>query len=93
METVDRGFPPVRHFASRSHPEQRFWASPQCPTDLLKRVVDGKIAKFWVPERFAIMVEQLSKTSKGKLDKRSLREKYSDLACLVSRFIWKVCNS
>ena len=42
-----------------------------------KLVADGKIAKFWVPERFIIMAEPLPKTSTGKLDKKILREKYS----------------
>ena len=42
-----------------------------------KLVNDGKIAKFWVPERFIIMAEPLPKTSTGKLDKKILREKYS----------------
>jgi fatty-acyl-CoA synthase len=44
-----------------------------------KLVDDGKIAKFWVPERFIIMAEPLPKTSTGKLDKKILREKYSTI--------------
>jgi len=40
-------------------------------------VADGKIAKFWVPDRFIFMTEPLPKTSTGKLDKKILREKYS----------------
>jgi len=40
-------------------------------------VDEGKIAKFWIPERFMIWPEQLPKTSTGKLDKKPLREKYS----------------
>jgi fatty-acyl-CoA synthase len=46
-------------------------------THCSKFVDDGKIAKFWVPERFVIMSEPLPKTSTGKLDKKPLREKYS----------------
>jgi fatty-acyl-CoA synthase len=46
----------------------------------LQRFVDeGKIAKFWIPERFVILREALPKTSTGKLDKKSLREKYSGM--------------
>jgi len=44
---------------------------------LQKFVDEGKIAKFWVPERFIILPEALPKTSTGKLDKKPLREKYS----------------
>lgn len=39
----------------------------------------GKIAKFWVPERVIIHTESLPKTSTGKIDKKPLREKYSEL--------------
>lgn len=42
-----------------------------------KFVDDGKIVKFWVPERFVILTDLLPKTSTGKLDKKPLREKYS----------------
>ena len=46
----------------------------------LQRFVDeGKIAKFWIPERFIILPEALPKTSTGKLDKKPLREKYSGI--------------
>ena len=33
----------------------------------------GKVAKFWVPEYWAI-VEDIPKTSVGKMDKKLLRE-------------------
>ena len=46
----------------------------------LQRFVDeGKIAKFWIPERFVISAEQLPKTSTGKMDKKPLREKYGGM--------------
>ena len=44
---------------------------------LQKFVDEGKIAKFWIPERFIVLPEALPKTSTGKLDKKPLREKYS----------------
>jgi fatty-acyl-CoA synthase len=44
---------------------------------LQKFVDEGKIAKFWIPERIVIWSEPLPKTSTGKLDKKPLREKYS----------------
>lgn len=46
---------------------------------LQKFVDEGKIAKFWIPDRFVIMTDQLPKTSTGKLDKKPLREKYSEI--------------
>ena len=46
---------------------------------LQKFVEEGKIAKFWVPERFLISSEALPKTSTGKMDKKPLREKYSGI--------------
>lgn len=42
-------------------------------------VEQGKIAKFWVPDRFVVHAEHLPKTSTGKIDKKPLREKYSGL--------------
>jgi fatty-acyl-CoA synthase len=44
-----------------------------------KLVDEGKIARFWIPDRFIIMTEGLPKTSTGKLDKKALREKYSTI--------------
>jgi fatty-acyl-CoA synthase len=46
---------------------------------LQKFVEEGKIAKFWVPERFVVIPEPLPKTSTGKLDKKPLRDKYSSI--------------
>jgi fatty-acyl-CoA synthase len=40
-------------------------------------VAEGKMVKFWVPEHYVILTEQLPKTSTGKIDKKPLREKYS----------------
>jgi fatty-acyl-CoA synthase len=44
----------------------------------LDRFVDeGRIAKFWLPEKIIIGEEPLPKTSTGKLDKKPLRDKYA----------------
>ena len=40
-------------------------------------VAECKIAKFWVPDSYVILAEQLPKTCRGKIDKKPLREKYS----------------
>ena len=45
---------------------------------LTKYVDEGRIAKFWVPERI-IIGGALPKTSTGKLDKKPLRERYSSV--------------
>ncbi len=40
-------------------------------------VEEGRIAKFWVPDRMVVSGTPLPKTSTGKLDKKPLREAYS----------------
>jgi fatty-acyl-CoA synthase len=42
-------------------------------------VNEGKIAKFWLPDKIITRREPLPKTSTGKLDKKQLREKYADV--------------
>ena len=44
---------------------------------LEKFVDEGRIAKFWLPEKVVISDVPLPKTSTGKLDKKPLREAYS----------------
>lgn len=39
----------------------------------LREYLDGKVARFWIPENWTF-VEQIEKTSVGKLDKKRLRE-------------------
>ena len=43
---------------------------------LMKFVEEGKITKWAVPDRFEI-VEEIPKTSVGKIDKKVLRQMYS----------------
>ncbi|HUI86463.1 MAG TPA: long-chain-fatty-acid--CoA ligase [Nitrososphaerales archaeon] len=53
-------------------------ASPQDLLDFAQKSVDeGKIAKFWLPDRFVILSEPLPKTNTGKVDKSPLRVRYS----------------
>ena len=44
---------------------------------LEKFVEDGRIAKFWLPERIVVSSTPLPKTSTGKLDKKPLKETYA----------------
>jgi fatty-acyl-CoA synthase len=46
---------------------------------LEKFATQGKIAKFWIPERVVTQTEILAKTSTGKIDKKPLRQKYAGL--------------
>jgi len=43
-----------------------------------KFVETGQIPKWWLPDK-VVLVEDLPKTSVGKINKRALREKYSDI--------------
>jgi fatty-acyl-CoA synthase len=55
----------------------------QLKEHLNKYVGEGKIARFWLPEKIVINAEPLPKTSTGKLDKKPLREKYSSVLGVV----------
>jgi fatty-acyl-CoA synthase len=43
--------------------------------DELRTFLDGRVAKWWIPERWAF-VEELPKTSVGKFDKKELRARH-----------------
>lgn len=45
--------------------------------DELRDFLDGKVARFWLPERWTFVTE-LPKTSVGKQDKKLLRKMYAD---------------
>jgi len=55
----------------------------QLKVHLGRYVDEGKIAKFWLPEKIITSGEPLPKTSTGKLDKKPLREKYSSALGVV----------
>ncbi len=48
-----------------------------CKENLLKFVDDGKIAKWAIPDRF-IVLDEIPKTSVGKIDKKLLRKMYQE---------------
>jgi fatty-acyl-CoA synthase len=48
-------------------------------THMTRFVEEGRIAKFWAPDRYVFLTEPLPKTSTGKIDKKPLREKYSGI--------------
>lgn len=45
---------------------------------LMKYVDMGKIPKWWIPDKF-VFVNELPKTSVGKVDKKVLREQFKDV--------------
>jgi fatty-acyl-CoA synthase len=45
--------------------------------DELRTFLDGKVARWWLPERWTF-VEELPKTSVGKQDKKLIRQMYND---------------
>jgi fatty-acyl-CoA synthase len=62
------------------HPKEGVQLSEeQLREHLMKFVSQGVIAKFWVPDRFIIQQEPLPKTTTGKIDKKPLKEKYTNL--------------
>jgi fatty-acyl-CoA synthase len=44
-----------------------------------KFVGEGRIVKFWLPDRIVISHNPLPKASTGKIDKKTLRESYSEI--------------
>jgi len=45
---------------------------------MIQYVKEGKILKWWIPERF-IFVDQIPRTSVGKFDKKAIRSMYGDV--------------
>ena len=50
--------------------------------DDLRVFLAGRVAKWWLPERWAF-IEEVPKTSVGKFDKKVLRARYKDGAIEV----------
>jgi fatty-acyl-CoA synthase len=50
----------------------------------LKEWLEGRVARWWIPERWAIVVE-IPKTSVGKFDKKVLRRQYAEGGLDVTR--------
>jgi fatty-acyl-CoA synthase len=43
----------------------------------IRSFLDGKVAKWWLPERVEV-IDEVPKTSVGKFDKKVLRGRFSD---------------
>ncbi|HVS40961.1 MAG TPA: long-chain fatty acid--CoA ligase [Candidatus Dormibacteraeota bacterium] len=87
LETLLIGHPDVVDAAVIGVPDQRWDERPLASVVLkpgsttspedLRDFIAGQVAKFWVPERWAV-VDEIPKTSVGKYDKKVLRAMYAD---------------
>jgi len=50
----------------------------------LRRFLGDQVARFWLPEYWAI-VNELPRTSVGKIDKKELRRRHAEGAIVVTR--------
>ncbi len=47
--------------------------------DDIRRFLDGRVAKWWIPESFEF-IDEVPKTSVGKFSKKTLREQFAEVA-------------
>ena len=87
LENALMGHPGVREAAVVGVPDDRWDERPLAcivPADgsefdpgELREYLDGKVAKWWLPERWTA-IEEVPKTSVGKFDKKVIRQRYAD---------------
>jgi acyl-CoA synthetase (AMP-forming)/AMP-acid ligase II len=87
LETLLVGHPDVLDAAVIAIPDERWQERPLASVVLrpgsstspedLRDFVAGQVARFWVPERWAV-VDEIPKTSVGKYDKKVLRAMYAE---------------
>ncbi len=87
LENVLMGHPDVLEAAVIAIPDARWDERPlacvvlQAGTDTdpasLRAWLEGRVARFWLPERWALIAE-VPKTSVGKFDKKALRARYAE---------------
>ena len=87
LETLLIGHPDVLDAAVIAVPDARWDERPLASVVLrpgsstspeqLRDFIAGQVARFWVPERWAV-VDEIPKTSVGKYDKKVLRAMYAD---------------
>jgi fatty-acyl-CoA synthase len=88
LENTLMGHPAIREAAVVAVPDDKWDERPlacivvqegaESPTvEDMKEYLDGKVAKWWIPERWAF-VEEVPKTSVGKFDKKVLRKQQAE---------------
>jgi fatty-acyl-CoA synthase len=87
LENALMGHPAVREAAVVAVPDERWDERPlacvvlrdgtTATPDELCAYLDDKVAKWWLPERWAF-IEEVPKTSVGKFDKKVLRARYAE---------------
>jgi fatty-acyl-CoA synthase len=84
LENELMGHPEVAEAAVIALPDERWSERPlacivraedgDCTADALREHLTDRVAKWWIPERFAF-IDEVPKTSVGKFDKKVLRER------------------
>jgi fatty-acyl-CoA synthase len=94
LENVLMGHPGVHEASVVAVPDDKWQERPlacivrtpdsQVTVDELCDYLDGKVAKWWCPERWTF-IDEVPKTSVGKFDKKVLRACYADGALAVEQ--------
>ncbi|MGF1596741.1 MAG: long-chain fatty acid--CoA ligase [Acidimicrobiales bacterium] len=87
LENALMGHPSVREAAVVGVPDDRWDERPMAcvvtaegatfDPEELRRYLEERVAKWWLPERWA-RIEEVPKTSVGKFDKKVLRQRFAD---------------
>jgi fatty-acyl-CoA synthase len=86
LENEIMGHPDVAEAAVIGVPDERWGERPLAcvvakegatlDADAIKGFLDGRVAKWWIPERVE-MIDEVPKTSVGKFSKKDLRERFT----------------
>ena len=85
LENELMGHPSVREAAVIAKPDERFTERPlacvvldgEASASELMEFLDGKVARWWIPDEVAF-IDEVPKTSVGKFDKKRLRQQLAD---------------
>jgi fatty-acyl-CoA synthase len=87
LEAALVAHPAIREAAVIAAPDERWGERPlaclvlvegaSINPDDLRTFLDGRVAKWWIPERWSIM-DEIPRTGVGKYDKKSLRASHAD---------------